>query len=500
MNVSLTTRKTPCMYVMMNEQNISDFLESYFLANHEQKGIVSMSIGLKQKNNSPTTIKSVVFTVANKQKDLPEHMKIPPYLMYKDERILTDVIERDIHYDEQAFCHSSQTSTTLQRHRTLVSPPGSWPPKYNQQRRSGQSISNHSFSRREWVKNSDLTGAVRTGTLGGWAIDNQDGKLVGVSNNHVFTPGFFSADVQGDNHVNYVGDELVCPADEQAFFDSKGNIFAPGYMTKNNTTKIDNVEYRLGQVKRSWPHKFTGNEIDAAICSLEIDLGSNGRTIKRSDLVDFPNSYKPIGASFKHKINWATTQEINNIQLGATGTKLFKSSRTTGAVGSPGDDTGKGCELYCDGLNFTGFVSGKGYKNLIQYKGKNIDPSAGGDSGSFVFALFGSEWKVIGMHFAGGVDSKTGQDHALACRIDKVAELLDVKPWYDPIRPPYVINQGEDQYCYTPKPTYIVVPGHKAEPVVIIDGKRYYQTGRTTQEYTHLIDGSQDGIPVAKPK
>ena len=191
------------------------------------------------------------------------------------------------------------------------------------------------------------------------------------------------------------------------------------------------------------------------------------------------------------------------MQLGQSGVKLFKSSRTTGAVGDPGDDQTTVCELYCDSISFSSFVSGKGYKNLIQYKGKNgIDPSTGGDSGSWVYALFNDEWKVIGMHMAGGIDTTTGEDHALACRIDRIQELLQVGPWYNPTRLPYAKRTTEeDQYCYIPNSSQAVVSGHQAAPVIMINGQKYFQAGRSNEKPTHVLDGStSDGFPVGKLK
>lgn len=482
------------------KSKLSDFLEDYFLKNRDAKGILSIGLGLKTRRGKVVADQSIVFAVSSKSKTITAEAKIPESLTHDNITYLTDVIECDVDYQESAFCHNSGGSILL-RHRSLNRIKDN---TYIESRKGGMSVNNHSYAIREWAKTNDLGKSVKIGTMGGFAVDQQDGKLIGVSNNHVFTPGFFTADIQGDEHINYKDDSIIFPGDEQVIFNDKGTklISNHGHMTRNNTTVIEGVEYRLGAVKRSYPHKHTGNEIDVAICSVEIDLPPNTskRRIRAETSSNDTDSYLPIGSNFSSSQPWATTEEINNIQLGSSGTKLFKSSRTTGAVGSPGDDHGKGCELYCDSISFTSFVSGKGYKNLIQYKG-NRDPSAGGDSGSWLFALIDDVWKVVGIHFAGGRDVKTGEDHALACRIDRVKELMDIKAWNDPVRLPYAKRTNEeDQYAYTPNAKYSVIEGHSPDPVIVIDGQKYYQVGRSVDDPTHVIDGVDGGFPVGKPK
>lgn len=481
------------------KNKLSDFIEQYYLENRDKMGILSVGVGMKYRNGKETDMKSIVFAVSSKHSNISPESRIPEALTHDGVTYLTDVIERNIDYVESAFCHNQGGAIVL-RHRQLKRHADN---VYTEKRQTGMSVNNHSYARRKWLATNDLSKSVKIGTMGGFAVDQQDGKLVGVSNNHVFTPNFFTADIQGDEHVNYKNDSIVLPGDEQVIFNDKGTklISNHGHMTRHNTTVIEGVEYRLGQVKRAYPHKFTGNEVDVAICSVEIDLPPNDskRRIRADTSSNDIDSYKPIGSSFAGPNNWATTQEIDSITLGPTGTKLFKSSRTTGAVGAPGEDHQNGCTLYCDSISFTSFVSGKGYKNIIQYKG-NRDPSAGGDSGSFVYALIGDEWKVIGIHFAGGRDVKTGEDHALACRIDRVKELLDIKPWYDPIRLPYASRTNEeDQYAYEPKPLYSVIEGHSSDPIIVIDGKKYYQVGRSVDDPTHVMDGTDGTYPVAKP-
>ena len=140
-----------------------------------------------------------------------------------------------------------------------------------------------------------------------------------------------------------------------------------------------------------------------------------------------------------------------------------------------------------------GFVSGRQFKNVIQYKGRTgLDPSAGGDSGSPVCALINGEWKIIGIHFAGGRDRRTGEHHALACRIDKIAEKLNIKRWDGR----NAKRSSQIHHSVTPEPTYAVLPGHTKQATIIIDGKTYYQVGRTDREISHRLSTLGEDIAV----
>jgi hypothetical protein len=335
---------------------------------------------------------------------------------------------------------------------------------------------------------------VKIGSLGLFAVDEQDNKLVAVSNNHVFTPDFIVADEQGDQPVNYRNNMIVTPADDQTI---SGTPIGPGYMTFQERTEVDGVEYKLGEVKRSWPLKRLGNEIDVALCSITIDLdnpdtakvaikASLGGADKRG------NSWIPVGLNIDYNMKWATTNEIDSLVVGGGG-QLFKSGWATGAVGRPGMDPDKDCELYMSSSTFSGFVSGRQFKNVIQYKGRNgLDPSDGGDSGSPVCALINGEWKIIGIHFAGGKDRRTGEHHSLACRIDKIASRMKIKRWDG--RNADTVSQHH--FSAPVHPTYAVIAGHNGEPVLEIDGKTYYQVGRTDQKVTHKISSMSSTVAV----
>tara|TARA_R110000851_G_scaffold79166_1_gene174459 strand:+ start:7150 stop:10296 length:3147 start_codon:yes stop_codon:yes gene_type:complete len=63
----------------------------------------------------------------------------------------------------------------------------------------------------------------------------------------------------------------------------------------------------------------------------------------------------------------------------------------------------------------------------IRSKNGHFPVTAGGDSGSAVFAKFGTTWKVIGLVFAGPTPTNTAR--GIVCRIDRIQEQLNIKPW-----------------------------------------------------------------------
>lgn len=481
----------------MNNKLTQQYIEENFLAEAEKYGVDSMYMAEKTAGGSSTGETSIVYTVKQKQPidQIPEDMLIPPSIKIGDNYIRTDVVQADIEYEFENYCHDINDQTgarIIGRNRRLTKLGG----RYDISRRPGLSCMNltHSINYKKTHSAAEMFNGILIGTLGFFAVDEQDNNLVVVSNNHVFTPGFISADEQGNSPVNYKNNTIVTPADDQTI---SGTQITPGYMTSQERTIVDGVEYKLGEVKRSWPLRRLNNEIDAAICSTTIDINNNDSTsvaIKASfgSADSRGSSWVPVGLNIDYNMKWATTNEIDSLIVSSSN-NLFKTGWATGAVGKPGMDISRECELYLSGADFSGFVSGRQFKNVIQYKGKNgLDPSAGGDSGSPVCALINGEWKIIGIHFAGGRDRRTGEHHALACRIDKIASKLKIKRWDG--RNSKTIS--DTHYSVEPTPTYATIPGHSNQSTIIIDGKTYFQVGRTDENITHRISTLGDNIAV----
>lgn len=480
----------------MNNKLVQQYIDQNFLIESEKYGVDSMYVAEKTSGGEPTGETSVVYTVRHKQPidQIPEDKLIPSSVKVGDDHIRTDVIQADIEYEFENYCHDINDQTgarIISRNRRLVKLGGT----YDISRRPGLSCMNltHSIQYKKSHSPDEMFNGILIGTVGFFAVDNQDGNLVAVSNNHVFTPGFISADEQGNNPVNYQGHAIVTPADDQTI---SGTQITPGYMTSQERTIVDDIEYKLGEVKRSYPLRRLNNEVDAAICSCTIDINNDDPThlgikVNEGSSSKRGNSWIPVGMNIDYNMKWATTNEIDSIIVSEN--KLFKTGWATGAVGSPVMNPDRQCELFMSGSSFSGFVSGRQFKNVIQYKGRTgLDPSAGGDSGSPVCALINGEWKIIGIHFAGGRDRRTGEHHALACRIDKIAEKLNIKRWDGR----NAKRSSQIHHSVTPEPTYAVLPGHTKQATIIIDGKTYYQVGRTDREISHRLSTLGEDIAV----
>ena len=451
---------------------ISQRINDIYRDHKDSYNIESIYYGEKETNGQKTGQDAIIFSVKEKipPGQLSRDSEIPSILEINGNRVLTDVVVEDIEYEfESQFCFDPvANSNILSRHRA-----------YTQTRRGGMSVTNLTTAINKFPEKS--ANAVKLGTLGGFAIDRKDGKLVAVSNNHVFTPDFLTAADQGSNHYNWKEHKIVCPGDHDV------------KLTMNNTTVHpgpginEGREFMLGVVKRSWPLTRAGNQIDAAICSISHNVVNQ----RFPPGVTSRNSYIPIGMDIDYAPEFATASEIDNI---TPDVNLFKSSLTTGPVGEPVSKESTVCELFTDSKHFAGRVSKKGFTDLIRYKGRSgIDPSAGGDSGSFLYADINGTWKIIGIHFAGGRDRASGAHHALACRIDIVSRDLEIDAWTNQ-RLDYATGNPPD-HSYSLNPEYAVVEGHRSEPYLMIGGKKYWQVGRTGDKETHQILTGGQVIP-----
>lgn len=384
-------------------------------------GLSTISRGNKTINDSETTQPAIIFGVKEKKpiKDLPTDQILPSIITVSgpDNRsvdIPTDVIEDDIEWEFEGYCYTSKSSANpvashKMKHRPVV---------------SGVSIGNITFDQAANRK--------KVGTLGAFVVDQLDGQIVGITNNHVVTPDVYRLASEQSKNSNYDNNDIIQPAQEYGSGDPGDNI--------------------IGKVKRSYPIKRRGNYIDAGLFTLNTDI-----------------TLKQLGYTGNTELfSFATTEELDDLVV--NGNPLFKSSRSTGPVGAPGSSSS--CTLMADRVNYSNVrVSGNYFNDLVRYSG-NVDPSTGGDSGSMVYGLFAGEWKAVGLHMAGG--RSRGVDFGLFCRIDHISDLLKVIP----------LRYTQD--TNTPvkyKPVYSVIEGYSSEFYIQdADGNVHWQLGRTSRD------------------
>jgi hypothetical protein len=342
------------------------------------------------------------------------------------------------------------------------------------------------------------------GTLGGLCIDLDDNTVVGVSNNHVLG----GHQVRGDTlptsaycnqyGLTYWSILSSIETTSTALNETRYSVYQRSSGDEGNgsnnpplsqpKTQLDLL--KVGTTKRAYPFTSTNNKLDVAIFALDTtvsDLFSTTESWKQYLLArqdeDMVGTYQGLSA-----MDFATTDEINSLAAGGGNeyAPVFRSGRTNGPVGWPGsklygtstcwlsayDVTGAHNVNYGDNLGSIGFVESI-------YLSGGVIAATGGDSGSFVYALFNegnptlSAWKVIGILFAASGSGNV----AKANRIDNVASMFNLSAY-----------RGEDLDIGYKNYDMKVVDSRQSAVTAMIAGKLYWQAGSTNSPATGRFD------------
>ena len=118
------------------------------------------------------------------------------------------------------------------------------------------------------------------------------------------------------------------------------------------------------------------------------------------------------------------------------------------------------------------------FDNLISFS-RVVTPglpvSNYGDSGAALIAKINNVWKIIGL-VIGGTNPTGNDDTAYACRIDKIAEELEIEAWDGSIKPLGNIFSSRD----IPNGSYLISPGINDAKKVVSGDRTYYQMGTYT--------------------
>lgn len=371
----------------MNSQ-ISSYLQDLFEL--LPSGITRLGLDYKITSGIKTDETSIVFGVQKKLplNELSGSYIIPKTLQFDNMVYKTDVIEAGRAFYIPA-CHNPNANplpAIIQSHRS-----GHRPLK------GGISLVCQSNNR------------LLTGTLGLICIDNVSSGFVGLTNAHVaLGPEHY---IFGPNEFNYnnVNKRVVqkTETNSEVSSDTIGNVykfFPTLHGTESNT---------IGGER---------NYIDAALFTIR-KCNEDG-----IPTIDNTESFKQLNIDYPYPMKFATTEEIDNIF--GTNTPLFHAGRTTGPKGQVS------CPLRITGLSPVQIEIGDiesshiaKYFDIIGFAyadGAN-HPVSGGDSGSVLIANLSGEYKIIGLVFAGQVSPTPNIGYA--CRIDNVANLLNISAW-----------------------------------------------------------------------
>lgn len=417
-------------------------------------GTLQVAYGCKQSKGQFTEEKCIRFGVEKKVPldQIPEDKRIPSTITVDGVEYKTDVYVapakiftygamRKIEAEETNAAISPMTLAACNNYGDSAVPPNVSPPvSYNRATtrplRGGVSMCH-----------PPPTGYVNAGTLGAIVVDDFDGKMVGLTNNHVCSPPggalggtcrFFA------NDTNYAAEY------------SKYNNINIYQQSSWDSGLVNKSSDKIGVTKRVFPLSSTGiNYVDCGIVNLT------------ASIVDI-NSWDIVGATFGGTSPpFASTAEIDAI---TTSTPIFKSGRTTGPIGP---DTYSSCVIQVTNTSVSLYVGGYADDNLdnvlfadcISIESSSTIVGLGGDSGSIMYAKIGGVWKIIGLYFAGDNIGSYG----LACRIDRVSKLLHVSPY---------TGGTVDANPNTPIYTTLDLATYGSQASASIGGKTYWQVGK----------------------
>jgi hypothetical protein len=290
------------------------------------------------------------------------------------------------------------------------------------------------------------TGYVNAGTLGLMVVDDRDGKLVGLTNNHVCS-------VPGESVTStcrFFTNDTSYPASS-----SKYETIRMYQQSSWDSGVVNKASDLIGITKRVYPLRSTGsNYVDCGLVNL-------------SDSIINTGSWDVVSSSFGTAPTFASTAEIDAM---TTSTQIFKCGRTTGAIGP---DNFGGCIIQVTStstsLNVGGYIESKNdaisFADCLTLESPSTVVGLGGDSGSGVYAKIGGVWKLVGLFFAGSGDGSYG----VACRIDRVAGSLKISPYTGSA---ITANTGSKSSITLDYATY------GGEVSASIGGKMYWQVGK----------------------
>jgi hypothetical protein len=184
---------------MILTDSIKEQINDLFQAN-QHAGVHSVGLGYKFKNGQRTDEIGIVFNVSEKksESDLPKDHILPSSLVVDGSLVKTDVIQsKPLNF---AYCYSDG-DPEVERLRIFATTPVAL--------KGGMQIQEFPSGWYKYLGDSGgLFASWQSGTLGFFAKDNENGKIVGVTNRHV-SVGFALRDV-ATGGLTGSGNTAVC--------------------------------------------------------------------------------------------------------------------------------------------------------------------------------------------------------------------------------------------------------------------------------------------------
>lgn len=425
---------------MTIENKIHKTLENTFFEN--KYNIQGLSIS-NEKNGKRVENRCIKFKVSKKKNmaDLSEDELIPERVIIEGEEFITDV-EEEPEPPKMLACYSSSDSEILR----LRGDPSLLTPL-----KGGQEIIKYPSG---WTDQGGGSYSFSLGTLGFFAIDNTDNRVVGVTNAHVACEKKLIASDRNEN----INDTYNTIEQTQWVFD--GSFYEPGALSLSGNNLITTVN----NIKRYSPFLLSGpNYTDIALLMMNPTHLDN-------------NSYRvhhpTTEVEYTTHMPFATTTELDDLLT--SNPRIYSVGRTTGPKGwieSPS------CRLRITGVGVNINVLDPEvdpntipFNDVIEFRYEDGSdyPINSGDSGSMVFADFSGVKKIIGVAFAGG--TTTGY----LCRIDRISAEFNISAWDNT----HTLNESTP---LTPTVTkFPITDTNSSQKEIQVNGDTYYQVGTSS--------------------
>jgi hypothetical protein len=402
----------------------------------------SIAFSFKRKDGKKTHNKCVTFYVEKKKAlhELSENEVIPSSLVIDGIEYPTDVEECDNFKFLACYTSNDPEILRLQGDPELLTP-----------LKGGQEIVMFPTN---WEDQGGGIFSFTVGTLGFFAIDNEDDKLVGVTNAHVVCKKKVIASDRTEEDLSETYntiEEIEWIVDEQnyppgALCRDGGNITSPNSPGK--------------RIKRYSPFRLSGpNYTDVALLIMDSNF---------IDSTSYRIHHPTTEVEYTDHMPFATSAEIDDLLN--SDPNLYSVGRTTGPKGW---GSSSDCILKVRDIAVSSNISDPEVESSIpfsdgvsfEYEDESDFPINSGDSGSVVVADFSGTRKIIGIAFAGS--TKIG----LMCRIDRVADELNIREWDNS----YTLDESDELV-----PTMIKYPisaATSSEKTIELNGDTYYQAG-----------------------
>ena len=428
---------------MITEQRIREETEKIFL--NKSFSVNGIGLSFKIANGEKTNEKSITFMVEEKKPldQLDPSEIIPSSVEIDGETFVTDVVvEKNI---KLMACYATESDSEIQRLRgqpNLLTPfkggqeiimfPSDWQP----------SGGGYSFF---------------LGTLGFFAVDNIDSRLVGVTNAHVVC----SKKVIASDRASETAADTYNTI-ESANWIVDGTPYQPGALARNGSA-ISTTPRPVNNIKRYTPFSLTGpNYTDIALLIMDPSFIDN---------TSYRIHHPTTEVDYTTHMPFASTAEIDSLLT--SNPYLYSVGRTTGPKGWGASTS---CKLVVTGVGVNVNVddpeiapSTIPFNDVVafQYEDGSSFPINSGDSGSVVVADFSGVRKIIGVAFAGG--TTTGY----MCRIDRVASEMSIREWDSG----YVLDESVP---LTPRTQVFPITSPNAALKTYVDGTdQFFQAGTT---------------------